>query len=151
MKKGKSTKLNGYRSFKVTYGTVDSKNLKSIYINLQSWVEPKSNIERIDSTINNLSRKIKHTVLESLEKEVYEPKFIIDLDLRSSGIQMNKKSFMNLECYLYTKNHYDFKSPILKQSIKKIVDNIVSDVLLKSRYFDFTNSKKVLDTNYIES
>lgn len=151
MKKGKSAKLTGYKSFKVTYGTVDSKNLKSIYINLQSWVEPIQNIEKVDSTINNLSRKIKHTVLESSDKEVFEQKFIVDLDLRSSGIQMNKKSFMNLECYLFTKNHYDFKSPILKQSIKKIVDNIISEVLVKNKFFEFTNSKKELDINYIES
>ena len=41
MKKGKSVKLNLYNPIKSSYGTVDSKNLKSIYINIQSWVTPK--------------------------------------------------------------------------------------------------------------
>ena len=41
MKKGKSCTLNGYRNLKCTYGTVDAKNFKSIYLNIQSWVKPK--------------------------------------------------------------------------------------------------------------
>ena len=41
MKKGKSVKLNLYQPIKSLYGTVDSKNLKSIYINIQSWITPK--------------------------------------------------------------------------------------------------------------
>jgi hypothetical protein len=41
MKKGKTIKLSGYRTFKSHYGTIDSTNLKSIFINIQSWVEPK--------------------------------------------------------------------------------------------------------------
>jgi hypothetical protein len=41
MKKGKSVKLNLFNPIKSVYGTVDSKNLKSVYINIQSWVTPK--------------------------------------------------------------------------------------------------------------
>ena len=55
MKKGKSCVLKGYKKFKSTYGTVDSKNLKSIYLNLQTWVEPKNvegNWERVISSIS---------------------------------------------------------------------------------------------------
>lgn len=151
MKKGKSAKLSGYKSFKVTYGTVDSKNLKSIYINLQSWVEPKIEIDKIDSIINNLSRNIKHTILESSDKEIYDKKFIVDLDLRSSGIQINKKSFMNLECYLYTNEHFDFKSQKIKNSVKKIVDSLIKDNLSNNKFFSFSNTKKLQELNYIES
>lgn len=45
MKKGKSVKMNVSTSFKSMYGTVDSKNLKSLYINIQSWVSPKTELE----------------------------------------------------------------------------------------------------------
>lgn len=90
MKKGKSAKLSGYRNYKVNYGTVDSKNLKSIYINIQTWAEPKIEIESPNRVVNNLSRSIKHSVLESINTNIFEDKFIVDLDLRSSGIQLNK-------------------------------------------------------------
>jgi len=36
MKKGKSVKLKLFTPIKSSYGTVDSKNLKSLYINIQS-------------------------------------------------------------------------------------------------------------------
>jgi len=58
MKKGKSVKLTGFKSFKVSYGTVDYKNLKSIYLNIQSWVEPKDFFESAERIINYLIKKI---------------------------------------------------------------------------------------------
>jgi dihydropteroate synthase len=143
MKKGKTSRIVGYKTAKIIYGTVDSKSLKSIYINLQTWVNPKTdqdiNWERV---ILNTSRFIKHSVLESLDNSIFEKNFIVDLDLRSSGIYHGKKSFMNLEINLYLKEEMDFKSSILKNSIKKIVQNIFSDVINKHQYFEFSLSKK---------
>lgn len=143
MKKGKSAKLSGYRNYKVNYGTVDSKNLKSIYINIQTWAEPKIEIESPNRVVNNLSRSIKHSVLESINTSIFEDKFIVDLDLRSSGIQLNKKSFLNLECYLYLKEpDNDFKSIDLKHSIKSISDEIIKKNFIKNEDFSFTLTKK---------
>jgi len=143
MKKGKSAKLSGYRNYKVNYGTVDSKNLKSIYINIQTWAEPKIEIESPNRVVNNLSMSIKHSVLESINTNIFEDKFIVDLDLRSSGIQLNKKSFLNLECYLYLKElDNDFKSLELKNSIKSISDEIIKSNFIKNEEFNFTLTKK---------
>lgn len=143
MKKGKTSRIVGYKTAKIVYGTVDSKSLKSIYINLQTWVNPKTdqdiNWERV---ILNTSRFIKHSVLESLDNNFFEKNFIVDLDLRSSGIYHGKKSFMNLEINLYLKEEVDFKSIILKNSIKKIIQNIFSDVINRHQYFEFSLSKK---------
>jgi hypothetical protein len=41
MKKGKTSKIQGFKLAKVIYGTVDSVNFKSLYLNIQTWVEPK--------------------------------------------------------------------------------------------------------------
>lgn len=149
MKKGKSVRLNGYKDFKVTYGTVDSKNLKSIYINIQSWAEPKQEYNRVESIINNLSRSIKHNVLETIDKEIYDKKFIVDLDLRSSGIHLNKKSFMNLEFYLYTNEHNNFKSREILNSVRDIVDSVLRENLINNQYFNFYSSKTTKELTYI--
>lgn len=149
MKKGKSVRLNGYKDFKVTYGTVDSKNLKSIYINIQSWAEPKQEYERVESIINNLSRSIKHNVLETIDKEIYDKKFIVDLDLRSSGVHLNKKSFMNLEFYLYTNEHATFKSHEILNSVRDVVDSVLRENLINNQYFNFYNSKTSKELTYI--
>jgi len=143
MKKGKTSRIVGYKTAKIIYGTVDSKTLDSIYINLQTWVNPKTDQDtNWGRVILNTSRFIKHSVLESLDDTIFEKNFIVDLDLRSSGIYHGKKSFMNLEINLYLKDEIDFKSIILKNSVKDIIQNIFTDVLNKHQYFEFSLSKK---------
>lgn len=143
MKKGKSAKLSGYRTYKVNYGTVDSKNLKSIYLNIQTWAEPKQEIENPNRVVNNLSRLIKLTILDYIERDVFDENFIVDLDLRSSGIQKGKKSFLNLECYFYVNNpKLDFKSKEIKSSVKKITSGLVKNIFRGNQNFTFSLTKK---------
>ena len=95
MKKGKTIKLSGFDRAKVLYGTVDCKNLKSIYLNIQTWGLPKSYKENWNKTILLLQREIKSNVLDVIDKTILQDKIIVDLDMRSSGVQVGKKSFMN--------------------------------------------------------
>lgn len=141
MKKGKSVKLNVYSPIKSVYGTVDSKNLKSLYINIQSWVSPKFDHDNWNRVVCNLNREIKHSVFNSIDTELFKEQSIVDLDLRTSGISHGKKSFFNLEVNLYTTKEFDFKSPELKESVKKIIKNIVRDNVIENKYFDFSISK----------
>lgn len=141
MKKGKTTKINGFRTSKVHYGTVDSKEFKSLYLNLQTWVEPKDDYENWNRIVLNMNRSIKHSVFQSADKNLFDDKFIVDLDLRTSGLQLKKKSFMNLEINLFLKQEIDFKSTKLKKSLKKIIKEIYSDVLTKNEYFKFYLTK----------
>ena len=141
MKKGKSVKLNLFNPIKSVYGTVDSKNLKSVYINIQSWVTPKIEQDNWNRIVCNLSREIKHSVYNSINQSIFKEKSIVDLDLRTSGISHGKKSFFNLEVNLYTNQEFDFKSIELKESVKKIVRSIVRDNVIENKYFDFSISK----------
>jgi hypothetical protein len=142
MKKGKSVKLNLYNPIKSSYGTVDSKNLKSVYINIQSWVTPKFEHDNWNRVVCNLSREIKHSVYNSITTDIFQEKSIVDLDLRTSGISHGKKSFFNLEVNLYTNIELDFKSYEIKESIKKIIKNIFKNNIIENKYFNFSTSKK---------
>ncbi len=141
MKKGKSVKLNLYNPIKSVYGTVDSKNLKSVYINIQSWVTPKSDYDNWNRIVCNLSRDIKHSVYNSINTELFKEQTIVDLDLRTSGISHGKKSFLNLEVNLYTNQEMDFKSPEIKNSVKQIIKNIFKENVIQNKYFEFSPSK----------
>ena len=141
MKKGKTTKINGFRTSKVHYGTVDSKEFKSLYLNLQTWVEPKEEYENWNRIVLNMNRSVKHSVFQSIDKNLFDDKFIVDLDLRTSGLHLKKKSFMNLEINLFLKQEIDFKSTKLKKSLKNIIKEIYSDVLTKNEYFKFYLTK----------
>jgi hypothetical protein len=142
MKKGKTSKIQGFKKTKVVYGTTDSFELKSIYLNLQTWVEPKEELENWERIVLNLSRQIKHTIYNNINTKLFDKNFIVDLDLRASGLSPNKKSFLNLEInfYLIDKT-LDFKSTILRESIKDLTKKIITENFNRNSYFYFTLTK----------
>jgi hypothetical protein len=122
--------------------TVDSKNFKSIYVVLQTWIEPITVDENWNRLVGEIKRQIQHTLLEVVDTQTFERKQIVDLDLRTSGIQKNKKSFMNLEITLYVHNSLlDFKSPILRDKIKKILNSVYLDDLKNNKHFTLSKTK----------
>lgn len=155
MKKGKTSQLNGFKTAKVIYGTVDSVNLKSLYLNIQTWVEPIYECDNWSRTVLNLSRGVKHSVYESLNNKIFDTKFIVDLDLRSSGLNLGKKSFMNLEVNFYViEENLDFKSKQVKDTLLKITNKIFNDNFYNNNYFKFYLTKKiksVKDTSQTEN
>ena len=143
MKKGKTSFLQGFKTAKVVYGTVDSINLKSLYLNIQTWVEPIYECDNWTRTVLNLSRSIKHSIYESINKQIFDEKFIVDLDLRSSGLNLNKKSFMNLEINFYLiQENLDFKGNEIKESLQDITQQIFKDNFLDNENFNFYLTKK---------
>lgn len=143
MKKGKTSKIIGFKNAKVLYGTVDSINLKSIYLNIQTWVEPKKEVENWSRVVLNLSRAIKHSIYDKINNTYFDDKYIVDLDLRSSGLSTNKKSFMNLEINFFVKDGVEivFKDKNIKDSLKEITSKIFQDNFKSNQYFKFYLSK----------
>lgn len=141
MKKGKTVKLNGYKSFKSHFGTIDSTNLKSIFVNIQSWVTPKIEQESWVRVVSCLRRDIMCLVNEVIDDDIFIKKCIVDLDLRTSGICMGKKSFFNLEITLFTNNPVDFKSLEVKESIKKLIKTIFKQLIIQNKYFEYFPTK----------
>jgi hypothetical protein len=136
MKKGKTSPIVGFKNAKVIYGTVDSINFKSVYLNIQTWVEPITESENWSRVVLNLSRAIRHTIYEILDRNIFEDNFIVDLDLRASGLVVGKKSFLNLEVNLYFKDVIlDFKSKKLKDLLKKMTKEIMSSNFSNNQYF----------------
>jgi hypothetical protein len=143
MKKGKTSKLQGFKTAKVIYGTVDSFELKSVYLNIQTWVEPKIELENWNRVVLNLSRAIKHTIYHYKNEKLFSQNFLVDLDLRSSGIVLGKKSFLNLEINFFLNNtDVDFKSNELKENLKHITKNIFKENFSNNKYFNFSLTKK---------
>lgn len=146
MKKGKSIKLSVYNSIKTSFGTVDSKNFKSLFVNVQSWVTPKKNYENWNRIVSSLLREVKLVINESLDKDIFHSNYIVDLDLRTSGLQEGKKSFFNLEITVFIKDDVEFKSMKIKESVKKIIKCIFKDTICNNHHFDFSSSKTDFQT-----
>ena len=78
-----------------------------------------------------------------LDRGIFKEKYIVDLDLRTSGIVYGKKSFMNLEITFFMNGEMDFKDPKIKFSLKRICREIYYKNFMKSNSFEFTLTKKV--------
>lgn len=77
-----------------------------------------------------------------LNDERFHKESIVDLDIRTKGIKMEKKSFMNLEITLYVKNHFDIKSNDTKIFLDRVFKNVINKGLDNKSLFNFYKTKK---------
>ena len=141
MKTGKYIPLGTYNDVKIGYGTVDFKNLKTIYLKLNSWVQPENETDDFDHMIHKSRRKVKE-IIYNLKNPYFKQQSIVDLDIRTKGIKLEKRSFMNLEITLYVDNQFDVKSKEIKNNVKDILSMVVEDGLSDKKLFNFYKSKK---------
>ena len=141
MKFGKFINLGNYENIKIGYGTVDFRNLKTIYIKLNSWVSPTDDSLDFDKTILRSRKKIKDLIWEYNLVNLFRRESIVDLDIRTKGIKLNKKSFMNLEITLYTTSQFDVKNKEIKNTVKGLVETIVDNCLIDKSLFNFSKTK----------
>lgn len=141
MKTGKFIPLGTYNNITIGYGTVDFKNLKTIYLKLNSWVLPENETEDFNNIIFKTRREIKRMIYE-MRDEQFKPESIVDLDIRTKGIKKEKKSFMNLEVTLYVDQQFDVKTKDTKNNIKNIIERIVNECLTDKILFNFHKTKK---------
>lgn len=140
MKKGKFIKLGVHNNVKIGYGTVDYKNLKTIYIQLNSWTQPNNDDCDFDRVISQTRRKIKQIIYD-LRSEYFKPQSIVDLDIKTSGVKTNKRSFMDLEITLYVDKHFDIKSKEVKEIVTDLSVGIVNSTLTDETLFNFYKTK----------
>ena len=141
MKTGKYIPLGTYNNVKYGYGTVDFKNLKTIYIKLNSWLQPENETDDYDYLISKSRRKIKELIY-NLNNSSFKQQSIVDLDIRTKGIKIEKKSFMNLEITLYVEKQFDIRSKEIKTFITDLTESVVEDGLIDKKLFNFYKSKK---------
>jgi hypothetical protein len=141
MKTGKFITLGYYGNVKVGYGTVDHKNLKTIYIKLNSWVEPESENDEFNNLLSKTKRRIKLRIY-NLKTDFFKKESIVDLDVRTKGIKVGKKSFLNLEITLFTQKHFDVRSKDVRYLIKNLIGEIIDLDLENKILFNFYKNKK---------
>jgi hypothetical protein len=141
MKTGKYIPLGIYNDVKIGYGTVDFKNLKTIYLKLNSWVQAKNETDDFDHMIHKSRRKVKE-IIYNLKNPYFKQQSIVDLDIRTKGIKLEKRSFMNLEITLYVDKQFDVKSKEIKNNVKDILSMVIEDGLSDKNLFNFYKSKK---------
>jgi len=141
MKTGKFIALGYYENVKIGYGTVDHKKLKTIYIKLNSWLAPESEDEEFNNIISKTKRKVKLRIYD-LHSELFKKESIVDLDVRTKGIKLGKKSFLNFEITLFTEKYFDIRSDEVKNVLENLIKDIIDSDLDNKILFNFHKNKK---------
>jgi len=141
MKIGKYIPLGTYNDVKIGYGTVDFKNLKTIYLKLNSWLQPKNETDDFNYVISKSRKKIKDLIF-NLKSPYFKEQSIVDLDIRTKGIKLEKRSFMNLEITLYVHDQFDIKSKDIKNVVKDLFESVIDEGISDKKLFNFYKSKK---------
>ena len=145
MKLGKEIKLDLLENYKTKIGTVNNKESKSLYLNLCAWGELKEEYETFNYEffLSKVRKKIKQKISNTINKELfYENKYIVDLDMRTSGLNINKRSFMSCEITLYQKKYLPINKINIVENTKKIIYDVVNECLENNSVFTFHKSKK---------
>ena len=124
---GKEKKLFTDERFRVKYGTIDAVKLNAVYINIESWVQPKD-IENYESYIRLMRKQIIVRVKENIDKIAFNENFIVDLDLRASGMSEDKKSFMFIELTVYPKEKLKFNSTLMFKKMRELSNLIIESL-----------------------
>jgi hypothetical protein len=135
---GKEKTLFKNDSFRVKYGTIDASKLNALYIDVESWVQPNE-IINFDNKIRIIRKDIISKLKENLDKTFFHENFIVDLDLRSSGLSLNKKSFMFIEVTVYPKKFIKFNSEVLTNQVTSLALQTIDTV--QKNNFKFFSKK----------
>jgi hypothetical protein len=140
MKKGKFITVGNHNNVKIGYGTVDYKNLKTIYIQLNSWTQPTVEEHDFDKLILKTRRKIKENIY-GLNYDYFKKESIVDLDIKTNGIKTSKRSFMDLEITLYVNKPFDVRSKEIKEIVFNLSKSIIDTNLIDETLFNFFEKK----------
>jgi hypothetical protein len=140
MKIGKNIPLMNCGNVKLDYGTIDSKNLKSLYLNFESWIEPSED-DDYDKIIQRTRKNIKNYIY-NFKNDFFKKLCIVDLEIKSNSLKTGKRSFMKLEITLYVNDYFDIKSTEIKDLIEKLMCEIIENCLTDTSLFNFYLTKK---------
>lgn len=126
IKTGKKLNLTLDERFKVSYGTVNIKNPISIYLQMSTWIKPLETYENYENLIKKLTKDYKQSLNYTLKNSFFDDrKWIVDLDLRSSGMEKDKKSFMSVDTVLF---YHEPQDPF-RNEIQSFVKHKCCDLL----------------------
>ena len=71
----------------------------------------------------------------------FKPKVIVDLDLRSSGISLSKRSFMKCEITMFTNQKLSLKDKNLVTELELKTNRLINKETTSNKHFNFYSSK----------
>lgn len=132
-------------SFKLKIGTTNKINPMVIYVEGKAFISPEDDKEDYTKDIAEIKHVFKQSISDGLcTTDVFDNKYIIDFQVASSGIAVNKKSFLSFQFLVRQKKDNIMKLTDVKARtegmILSIVDSLKNAIL--EHNFSLTKTKK---------
>lgn len=114
-------------NFKINIGSVDRRKKDTIYIKVNCFVCPDKEND-YNSIFKALNYNIRNDMHKQLSKyfDIFDSKFLYDLDAPSEYMKIGKKSFVELRIYLKV-NDFDLSFKDLSLKANDITNNILDN------------------------
>jgi len=113
------------------------KDENSISLKIESWCTPKTDCEiNYAKHIRVMSKRIKQMTYNNMGKIKCDKYYIVDLDIRSSGVIYGKKSYMSCNIMLFN----------MAKDIEIDIDlylSLFENIIKNDEYLEYTPQKKV--------
>ena len=144
------TRLNNEKkidneNFKLKIGTTNKLSPVIVYIEGKAFITP--NEERYDYSkdISEMKHCLRRSIGSHLsETNLFDNKFILDFQVATGGIKMNKKSFLSFQFYLRQDKDDVKKLTDLKNNACGIINEIVNELsdCIVDHGFEIAKTKK---------
>lgn len=132
-------------SFKLKIGTTNKINPMVIYVEGKAFISPEDDKEDYAKDIAEIKHVFKQSISDGLcTTDVFDNKYIIDFQVASSGIAVNKKSFLSFQFLVRQKRDNIMKLTDVKARTEGMILNIVDSLknAILEHNFSLTKTKK---------
>ena len=129
-------------NFKIKIGTTNKANPQIIYIEGRTFICPQEEKEDYTKDITDIKRGLSRAISRNIQStDLFDDKFIIDFQVASKGISLNKKSFLSFQFLLKQNKERILKLKDVKDSAEEIINDIVSSLEENILEHNFSISK----------
>ena len=131
--------------FKIKIGTTNKINPIIIYVEGRSFITPTFEQDDYSKEMSEIKHILKQSISSHLRStDSFDAKYIVDFQVASNGIQLNKKSFLSFQFLMRQNKDNVLKLIEVKNNSSEMVLDIVNDLknAIVERGFVLTKTKK---------
>ena len=129
-------------NFKLKIGTTNKIKPLIVYIEGRTFICPIESKEDYSRDISEIKRGLSRAISRNLQEcTLFDKRFIVDFQVASKGISLNKKSFLSFQFLLRQNKDNILKLKDLKVSAEDIIKNIIEELSDNITEHNFTISK----------
>lgn len=116
-------------NFKLKIGTTNKTNPMVVYIEGRTFICPQEGKDDYSHDISEIKHNFKRSISQNIQNSnLFDNKYIIEFQVASNGISLNKKSFLSFQFLLRQNKDNVLKLKDLKVSAEGMIKNIVDSL-----------------------